>query len=799
MKPARRPALLSAATVCLLLACYQSQPIEAQPRNRVRAIPSTMTPDTSDASIPNTQLTDKALNKKVNALLAQMTLEEKVGQLVQFSSGTPTGPGTGRQSYDTMIAAGEVGSLLNVADPKKANAFQHIAMEKSRLHIPLMYGFDVIHGYRTVFPVPLGTASSFDPALVEATARMAAQEASADGIRWVFSPMVDIARDARWGRIVEGSGESPYLGSAMARAYVQGYQGTSLANPDSVAACVKHFAAYGAVAAGRDYNAVDMSDIMLRQVYLPPYHAAVDAGAATVMSSFNSLNSVPATADAYTLTQILRKEWNFNGFVVSDWGAVGELMAHGVAMNDASAAEKAITAGLDMDMESGAYHSRLVSLVRTGAVPEATVNEAVRRVLRVKFALGLFDHPYVDENAKPYTATPDKRALARKAAEESIVLLQNHAQQGQPKLLPIAAHVHTIALIGPMADSQGEMLGSWAGQGNPADAVTLRTALEQRAKTNGSRVLYAEGTQILTTSDAGFDAAKQAVQQADLVILALGEDAPTMTGEAASRAHLDLPGNQEQLLQNIVATGKPVVLVVFSGRPLVLDWASEHVPAILEAWYPGIEAGPALANILFGETNPSGKLPVSFPRTVGQEPLYLSQFPTGRPATGVDLSHPPTNTLEKYVSRYIDVPNSPLYPFGHGLSYTQFEYSPVTLNASSVPMTNLMSASGKGTGQPAIVATATLRNAGAVAGTEVAQVYIEIRGASVEEPVRMLEGFKRVTLQPGESKQITFPLGFQELSFINTKSQRVVEPAQYTVFIGGSSQATQSARFRIVR
>ena len=434
-----------------------------------------MPQDISSTYVPNPQLTDPALNKKVDALLDKMTLEEKVGQLVQFSVGAPTGPGTGRQSYDDMIAAGQVGALLNVADAKKANEFQHIAVEKSRLHIPLMYGFDSIHGYRTIFPVPLGLASSFDPALVEATARMAAQEASADGIRWVFSPMVDIARDARWGRIVEGSGESPFLGSALARAYVRGYQGTSLSNPDSVAACVKHFAAYGAAIAGRDYNAVDMSDLTLRQVYLPPYQAAVDAGSATVMSSFNSLNSVPQTANPYTLTQILRKEWNFDGFVVSDWGAVGELIPHGIALNNATAAQKAIMAGLDMDMESGAYHERLAALVRNNVVPQAVVDEAVRRVLRVKFALGIFDHPYVDENRPPYQATPEKRALARKAAEESIVLLQNRAEEGQPKLLPISNHVHTIALIGPLADSQAEMLGSWGGEGNPADAITLRT------------------------------------------------------------------------------------------------------------------------------------------------------------------------------------------------------------------------------------------------------------------------------------------------------------------------------------
>ncbi|MHB1958133.1 MAG: beta-glucosidase BglX [Acidobacteriaceae bacterium] len=783
----------------LFLICFSTQQTQAQFHRRHSSGSAAASQNSASAFVPNPQLTDPALNKKVDALLAKMTLEEKVGQLVQFSSGTPTGPGTGRQSYDAMIAAGQVGALLNVANAKQANAFQHIAVEKSRLHIPLMYGFDSIHGYRTVFPVPLGLASSFDPALVEATARMAAQEASADGIRWVFSPMVDIARDARWGRIVEGSGESPFLGSALARAYVRGYQGASLSNPDSVAACVKHFAAYGAVIAGRDYNAVDMSDIMLRQVYLPPYQAAVDAGSATVMSSFNSLNSVPETANPYTLTQILRKEWNFGGFVVSDWGAVGELIPHGIALNNATAAQKAIAAGLDMDMESGAYHERLVALVRNNVVPESTVDEAVRRVLRVKFALGLFDHPYVDEDRPPYRATPEKRALARKAAEESIVLLQNRAEEGQPSLLPISAHVHTIALIGPLADSQGEMLGSWGGQGNPTDAITLRTALEQRMTGRGGKLLYAEGTQILTTSDAGFDAAKHAADQADLVILALGEDAPSMTGEATSRAHLDLPGNQETLLQAIAATGKPVVLIVFSGRPLVLNWAAQHVPAVLEAWFPGIEAGPALTDILFGNTNPSGKLPVSFPRAVGQEPLYLAQMPTGRPAGNMDLSHPPANAAEQYVSRYIDVPNSPLYPFGYGLSYTQFNYSPVTLSASSVPMAQLMSAPDQGVSQSAIVATTTVRNSGAVAGTEIVQLYVRIRGASVEEPLRVLEGFQRVELQPGESKKVTFPLGFQDLSFINVKSQRVVEPADYTVFVGGSSKATQSADFKIVQ
>jgi beta-glucosidase len=746
------------------------------------------------AHAPNAQLADKQLNKRVDALLAKMTLEEKVGQLVQYSAGAPTGPNSTGQAYKTMVVAGQVGSLFNISDAKTANLFQKAAVEKSRLHIPLIFGLDVIHGYNTTFPVPLGLAASFDPDLVQATARMAASEASADGIRWVFSPMVDIARDARWGRTVEGAGEDPYLGSAMARAYVHGYQGASLSDPTSVAACVKHYAAYGAVIAGREYNAVDMSDVMLRQVYLPPYQAAIDAGAATVMSSFNSLNGVPSTANPYTLTQILRKEWGFDGMVVSDWEAVHELIAHGIALDDATAARKALTAGLDMDMEDNAYHTRLAALVRNGQVPETTVDEAVRRVLRVKFALGLFDHPYVNENAPAYTATPEKRALARKAAEESFVLLQNNASLGRPRPLPIGPHVHTIALIGPFGASQDEMLGSWAGKGNPADVVTLRTALEKRMAASGGKVLYAEGTQVLTHSEAGFPAAVDAAKQSDLVLITLGEDGPEMTGEATSRAHLGLPGNQKKLLKAVVATGKPVVLLVFNGRPLVLDWAAQHVPAILEAWFPGIEAGPALTDVLFGDVGPSGKLPVSFPYAVGQEPLYYSQLPTGRPAGDADLSHPPQNGEEKYLSRYIDVPNAPLFPFGHGLSYTNFNYAPVTLDAQQVSLTQ---AQGKA---PVVTAGTDVRNAGPVAGTEVVQLYIRIRGASMEEPVRQLEGFQRVTLAPGESKHVTFQLGFPELSFINSRSERVVEPGtEYTVFIGGSSQATQSAGFNIVK
>ncbi|MGB7135098.1 MAG: glycoside hydrolase family 3 N-terminal domain-containing protein [Acidobacteriaceae bacterium] len=726
-----------------------------------------------------------------------MTLKEKIGQLVQVSAGVPSGPGSGSQDYETLIAQGDIGSMLNegadhtVFDPQRTNAFQRIAAEKSRLHIPLLFGLDVIHGYRTIFPVPLGLASSFDPALIQATARMAAQEASNDGIRWTFSPMVDIAQDARWGRIVEGAGESPWLGSAIARAYVRGYQGTSLSNPDSIAACVKHFAGYGAVTAGREYNAANIPDIILRQVYLPPYQAAVDAGAATVMAALSSLNSVPETADPYMLTEILRNEWGFNGLVVSDWGAIPELVNHGVALNDATAARKALAAGVDMDMVGNSYHSQLLSLVRSGAIPASVIDEAVKRVLRVKFALGLFQHPYAP--AKPYTATADKRALARTAADESLVLLQNNND-----VLPIRSNVKTIALIGPMANSEAQMLGSWSA-GNPSDVVTLGTSLEMRMQARGGRVLYAEGTQILTSSKAGFAAAVQAAQQSDLVILALGEDAENMISEASSRAHLDLPGNQEQLLEAVAGVGKPVVLLVFSGRPLVLNSAAAHVAAIVEAWFPGIEAGPALTDVLFGDVNFSAKLPVSFPRAVGQEPLYLGQLPTGRPAPELDLHYPPRNDPERFYSRYIDVPNSPLFPFGYGLSYTRFDFSRVALNTNAVRVSALMKAPGEGIAGDPVEATVTVRNSGPVAGTEVVQLYIRIRGASVEEPVRALKGFERVSLQPGESKAIHFSLGFNELSFVNARSEWVVEPADYTVYIGGSSQAADSADFQITQ
>jgi len=751
-------------------------------------------------SIPNTQLVGKALNARVESLLAQMTLDEKIGQLTQYTAGEMTGPGAGHVDYPTMIAQGQVGSLFNVVGAKLTNRYQHIAVEKTRLHIPLLFGYDVIHGDHTVFPVPLALASTFDPELVRQAAHCAAEETANDGIRWVFSPMVDIARDARWGRITEGAGEDTFLGSVMARAYVRGYQGDDLSKPDAVAACVKHFAAYGAPNAGREYNTVDMSELTLRQVYLPPYRAAINAGAATVMSAFNPLNGVPATADPFTLTKILRDEWNFDGFVVSDFGAVRELIAHGVASNGAVAARKAISAGVEMDMMSDLYRTRLADLVKSGQLPQAVVDEAARRVLRVKFALGLFEHPYADESRPPYTATPEKRALARKAAEESLVLLKNDAAPipYAGKVLPIASTTPSIALIGPLADSAIDMLGSWQAAGDPKDVVTLRATLQARCDAAKTHLLYAEGTDILTDSDAGFDAAIAAARKADVVVLALGESAPKMTGESSSVTRLDLPGNQERLLETITRIGKPTVLVLFTGRPLAIKWAAAHVPAILEAWYPGIEAGPAVAEVLFGDVNPSGRLTATFPRAVGQEPLFYNQLPTGRPADDIDLTHPPTGE-DKYFSRYIDETNAPLFPFGYGLSYTTFSYSPVKLSQSSISSEDLSHPKkGHFFSMPSdIQVTTEVKNTGPVTGTEVAQLYIRNTGGSVEEPVRELRGFQRVTLKPGESRHLEFTLGFDTLSYYNLEMTRVIEPTEYQVWVGGNSDATQGAQFEV--
>lgn len=759
--------------------------------------------DTQRKAAPSSpQLASPAIERRVDELLKKMTLEEKLGQLVQYNdSGYQSATAaaqiaanpTANNNVNAMdlAATGRLGSMLNTVGAERTNAFQHAAVDKSRLHIPLLFGADIIHGFRTIYPQPLGLAATFDLNLVTSLARMSAEESTTAGVRWFYSPMVDISRDARWGRTTEGAGEDPYLGAAIARAYVLGYQGSSLSNPDSVAASVKHFAAYGAAEAGREYNTTDMSEIRLRQVYLPPYKAAVEAGAATVMSAFNALNGTPATANRFLLQRILRDEWGFNGFVVSDYTAVMELVNHGIALDAATATRQAILAGVDVDMMSHFYDTQLPDLIRTGQVPMSVVDESVRRVLRVKFALGIFEHPYA-RGTEITAAVPEHRPLVRKAAEESFVLLRNDsATQGHP-ILPFAAEAKKIALIGPLADNPGEMMGSWSGGPELADVVTIKRALEARATQYGGSLVYVKGTEITGTSENGFAEAVHAAEQSDVAVLALGESG-AMSGEAGSRAHLDLPGNQEKLLEAVAATNRPVVLLVFSGRPLVLNWAAQHVAAVMEVWFPGTEAGSAIADVLYGDVSPSGKLPMSFPRAVGQEPLYYNQFPTGRPPFHADLTQPP-GPDSRFVSRYIDVPNDALFPFGYGLSYTQFSYGKVALSRSAVPLREANRESAK----KLLTATVTVTNTGSRAATEIVQCYVRNLGASVEQPVRSLEGFSRVTFQPGESKQVSFDLGFPELSFYSAESKAVIEPTHYTVWVGGSSLASEGADFNVI-
>ena len=731
--------------------------------------------------------------QRITKLLGEMTLEEKIGQLVHFADSS-TGPGAPHPDYREQVAQGGVGSLENITGAAETNALQKLAIEKSRLHIPLLFALDVVHGYRTIFPVPLAMASTWDPLIVERASRIAAKEATREGIRWTYSPMVDVARDARWGRIVEGAGEDPYLGSAMAAAYVRGYQSTRLDDPQSMLACVKHFVGYGAAEGGKDYNSVELSDRTLRQVYLPPFHAAVEAGAGSVMSAFNSINGIPATSNSFILTHILRQEWDFKGVVISDYGAIGEAIAHGIALDGRTAARKALSAGVDIDLESNLFSRYLSELVRSGEVPQETIDQAVRRVLRIKLALGLFDHPYTSKptnGAKPQLDAADVE-FARTAAERSIVLLKNASSGGQTTL-PLDPKIRTIALIGPLADSAADMLGCWRARGDAVDVVTLRAALTARMRQAGGQVIYAAGTKILTTEDTGFAEAVAAAKRADVVLLAVGEDSLWMTGEAASRAHLGLPGNQQQLLQAVAATGKPIVLIVFSGRPLTLDWAANHVPAILQAWFPGVQAGPALVRVLFGDVNPSGKLTVSMPRSVGQEPLYYDALNTGRPAGTVDLTRPPTVNREKYHARYVDEQNTALFPFGYGLSYTTFSYSSLELSPTQ------LSADALNHEAEALHVSTTVRNSGTRAGDEVVELYLRFRGTSIALPVKELKGFRRISLAPGESQRVEFTIGRNELAFWNIDMEHLVEPARATVWIGPNSAEGQNADFVIAK
>ena len=743
---------------------------------------------------------DAVVEQKIEVLLRKMTLEEKVGQLVQYSVGQPAGPVTGPTEYRDLIVKGEVGALFNITTARDSNAYQRLAIENSRLKIPLIFGLDVIHGFRTGFPIPLGLASTWDPELVQRAARVAAREASATGIRWVFSPMVDIARDARWGRMAEGAGEDPYLGSAMARAYVRGYQGERLSDLDSVAACVKHFVGYGAAEAGRDYNSVEISEHTLREFYLPPFHAAVKAGAATIMTAFDSLNGIPTSANPFTIKDILRKEWGFRGLVDSDWTSIAELIPHGIANDPATAARKAFLAGVEMDMVSSFYHDNLANLVRSSQVPESDVDRAVRDVLRLKFSLGLFEHPYADEKKEAGAMLqPESVSLAQEAAERSFVLLNNSPASNGSPLLPLSPDLKQVALLGPLADDSANMLGSWSAQGRPQDVVTLRAALV--AKLGADRVRYAKGSEITKGSDEQMAEAVKTAKESDAVILALGEDAPNMTGEAASRAHLGLPGRQEQLLEAIVATGKPVVLVLFSGRPLTLPWAFEHVSAVLAAWFPGVQAGPALVRTLFGDSNPTGKLVVSWPRAVGQEPLYYNELNTGRPPGKADLTRPPWEGTDKYISRYIDEPNSPQFPFGYGLTYSSFRFGPPQISSTSLSAGTLnrgLLDENRSSNSPLTV-SADITNTGTRAGEETVQLYVRLEGTSTAQPVRALKGFQHIKLAAGETQRVSFRVGPDAFALWDDHNKYVVEPARVKIWVSPDSAHGSEATLEITK
>ncbi|HEV8400087.1 MAG TPA: glycoside hydrolase family 3 N-terminal domain-containing protein [Gemmatimonadales bacterium] len=699
-------------------------------------------------------------DRRIDSLVAAMTLEEKLGQLNLLSAGGRASP-----EQTALVRRGLVGGLFNVIGTENTQAVDHVATTESRLKIPLLFGLDVIHGFRTIFPIPLAEAGAFDPELAEATARAAGREAAAAGINWTYAPMVDIARDPRWGRIAEGSGEDTYLGSQLAAARVRGFQ-------ESILATAKHFAAYGAAEAGRDYSSADISPRTLREVYLPPFKAAVDAGVATLMSAFNDIGGVPASGNAWLTDTLLRREWGFRGMVVSDWTSVAELIPHGIAGSRDEAGRRALTAGVDMDMQSSIYVETLAPLVQSGRIPMAVVDEAVRRVLRAKARVA---------QLKP--AAPNAvefRTLARRAARESIVLLKNDRN-----LLPLDRATPVIAVIGPLADNQLDPLGPWHTDGKPEDVVTVLQGIKSRVPA-GTQVLYAQGAGIEDPSTAGFAEAVDAARRAKVAILVLGER-HDMSGEAASRAYLGLPGVQQQLLEAVAATGTPVVLVLMNGRPLILEWAAEHVPAILETWYLGVEAGNATAEVLFGEVNPSGRLPVTFPRAVGQIPIYYNHRNTGRPPAA-----------DKFTSKYIDVPVTPRYPFGYGLSYTRFEYRDLkVLFRTTIGSRDLQAGLPRGGPSDTLSVLVTVANTGARDGTEVVQLYVRDEVGSVARPVRELKGFLRVTLKPGESRRVELRLAARDLAFYGLDMRSAVEAGTFRVFVGPNSIEGLEATFEV--
>ncbi len=732
------------------------------------------------------------MNRFIDNLMKKMTLEEKIGQLNLPVSGEITTGQAKSSDVAQKIRTGQVGGLFNLKGVEKIKDVQKLAIKESRLGIPLLFGMDVVHGYETVFPIPLGLACTWNMAAIEQSARIAATEASADGISWTFSPMVDISRDARWGRVSEGSGEDPFLGGEIAKAMVKGYQGNSMANKNEIMACVKHFALYGAAEAGRDYNTVDMSQNRMFNEYMLPYKAAVEAGAGSVMVSFNEINGVPATANKWLLTDVLRKQWGFNGFVVSDFTGISEMVNHGIGDLQTVSA-RALNAGTDMDMVSDGFIGTIKKSIQEGKVSEETVNMACRRILEAKYKLGLFEDPYkycdVKRPAKEIY-TPEHRAIARKIATESFVLLKN-----EKNTLPLRKQ-GTVAVVGPLANTRSNMPGTWSVAARLDKSASLVEGL-QEVLGKKANVVYAKGSNLMEdaayeerattfgrslnrdnrTSQELLDEALKVSANADVIIAALGESSE-MSGESSSRTNLDMPDVQRTLLKELLKTGKPVVLVLFTGRPVVLTWENEHVPAILNVWFGGSEAAYAISDVLFGDANPSGKLTTTFPQNVGQLPLYYSHKNTGRP---LGEGH----WFEKFRSNYLDVSNDPLYPFGYGLSYTTFKYSNVSLSSAT------MNSNGE------LTATVTVTNTGDKEGSEVVQLYLRDLVGSITRPVKELKGFNKIALKAGESKEVSFKITPELLKFYNEDLQFVCEPGDFDVMIGGNSRDVQTAHFTL--
>ncbi|MDX9906031.1 MAG: beta-glucosidase BglX [Bacteroidales bacterium] len=709
----------------------------------------------------------KTIDQKVDSVLSLMTLSEKIGQLNQYNDDWgATGPVTLDTDKENQIRNGKVGSLLNCTGTVRTRLWQDIAMQ-SRLRIPLLFGQDVVHGYKTTFPIPLAESCSWDPDAIEMAARVAAEEASACGIHWTFAPMVDIARDPRWGRVMEGAGEDPYLGSVIAFARVKGFQGNNPDGNGSLMACTKHYAAYGAAIGGRDYNSVDMSERLLREVYLPPFKATVDAGVGTFMTAFNDINGVPATGNSLILRDILKGEWGFEGFVVSDWGSVGEMIQHGNVKDEADAARCAITAGCDMDMESRCYIKTLEQQVKEGMVPVSLIDDATKRILKKKFELGLFDDPYKNcdpERERRALENPAHTAAARDMARKSIVLLKN-----ENDLLPLSKDLKTIAFIGPLVKAVKQNKGFWDVEVPGVDSNFIVTQWEGVEAKIGSKtkLLYAKGCDIDGDSKEGFAEAVAAARQAEVVILSIGERRD-LSGEARSRSNIGIPGVQEELLKELLATGKPVVVLINAGRPLVFNYTADNAPAILYTWWLGSEAGNAIADVLFGDYNPSGKLTMTFPLSVGQVPIYYSHLNTGRPATD--------DVDRFYRSAYIDLSIYPRYEFGYGLSYTGFEYSNLMIDRKMIKT------------DEKITVSVTIKNTGRYDGEEIVQLYLRDRVASISRPVKELKDFTKIFLKAGESKTVTFVIDKEKLSFYNNNLEWVAEPGEFDLMIGASSR-----------